>query len=92
MMDAEALGRLIDKYAATLVLYARQWCATPEDVAQDALLKLVAQKKPPQCAVAWLYGVVRKDAISAARSRKRRLRKLADSCLKCQPRTLSYVK
>jgi RNA polymerase sigma-70 factor (ECF subfamily) len=84
MMDAEALGRLIDPYAATLVLYARQRCATPEDAVQDALLKPVAQKKPTQCAVAWLY-----HATSAARSSKRRLRKLADSCLKRQPRTLS---
>jgi len=89
MMDAELLGRLFDQHAAALVLYARQWCATPEDVVQDALLKLVAQKKPTQCAVAWLYRVVRNGAISAARSSKRRLRKLADSCLKCQPRTLS---
>ena len=72
MMDAEVLGRLIDQYAAALVLYARQWCATPEDVVQDALLKLVAQKKPPDRVVPWLYRVVRNGAISAVRSSKRR--------------------
>lgn len=72
MMGPEVLGRLIDQHAAALVLYARQWCATPEDVVQDALLKLVGQKKPPDRPVAWLYRVVRNGAISAARSSRRR--------------------
>jgi RNA polymerase sigma factor (sigma-70 family) len=72
MMGPELLGRLFDDHAAALVLYARQWCATPEDVVQEALLKLVAQKKPPDCLVPWLYRVVRNGAISAARSSKRR--------------------
>jgi RNA polymerase sigma-70 factor (ECF subfamily) len=72
MMGPEVLGRLFDQHAAALVLYARQWCATPEDVVQEALLKLVAQKKPPDQPVPWLYRVVRNSAISAARSSKRR--------------------
>ena len=66
------LGRLIDEHAAALVLYARQWCHTPEDVVQEAFLKLVVQKNPPENAVAWLYRVVRNSALSAARSEKRR--------------------
>jgi len=37
-MDPTFLGRLIDRHAAALVLYARQWCAAPEDVVQDAFL------------------------------------------------------
>jgi RNA polymerase sigma factor (sigma-70 family) len=72
MMGPEQLGRLVDEHAAALVLYARQWCATPEDVVQEALLKLVAQKKLPERVVPWLYRVVRNGAISAARSNKRR--------------------
>jgi RNA polymerase sigma factor (sigma-70 family) len=72
MMGAEFLGRLFDQHAAALVLYARQWCATPEDVVQEALLKLVAQNKPPDRPIAWLFRVVRNGAISAARSSKRR--------------------
>jgi RNA polymerase sigma-70 factor (ECF subfamily) len=71
-MGAELLGRLFDQHAAALVLYARQWCTTPEDVVQEALLKLVSQKKPPDRLVPWLYRVVRNAAISAARSSKRR--------------------
>ena len=72
MMGAELLGRLFDEHAAALVLYARQWCATPEDVVQEALLTLAGQKKPPDRPVAWLFRVVRNGAISAARSSKRR--------------------
>lgn len=72
MMDPEHLGRLIDQHAAALVLYARQWCATPEDIVQEALLKLVSQKRQPDHPVPWLYHVVRNGAISAHRSSKRR--------------------
>src|SRR5215472_6608344 len=71
-MGPELVGRLFDQHAAALVLYARQWCATPEDVVQEALLKLVAQKRPPDRLVPWLYRVVRNAAISAARPSKRR--------------------
>ncbi|MCI0464803.1 MAG: RNA polymerase sigma factor [Gemmataceae bacterium] len=71
-MGPELLGRLVDQHAAALVLYARQWCATPEDVVQEAFLKLVAQKKPPNSPLAWLYRVVRNGALSAARAERRR--------------------
>jgi len=74
MMGPEVLGRLIDEHAAALVLYARQWCATPEDVVQEAFLKLIAQKKPPDRLVSWLYRVVRNAAIDASRSAERRRR------------------
>ena len=74
MMGPEVLGRLIDEHAAALVLYARQWCATPEDVVQEALLKLIAQRKPPDRLVSWLYRVVRNAAIDASRSAERRRR------------------
>ena len=43
-MDSEWLGSLVDRYAAVLELYARQWCDAPEDVVQEAFLKLVAQQ------------------------------------------------
>jgi RNA polymerase sigma-70 factor (ECF subfamily) len=72
MMGPEAFSRLVDEHAGALVLYARQWCSAPEDVVQEALLKLVAQRTPPDHPVAWLYRVVRNVAISAVRSAKRR--------------------
>jgi RNA polymerase sigma-70 factor (ECF subfamily) len=40
-MSPSDVARLIDAHAAPLVLYARQWCAAPEDVVQEAFLKLV---------------------------------------------------
>src|SRR5262245_7214503 len=72
MMGPEQLGRLIDAHAAALTLYARQWCAAPEDVVQEAFLKLTAQPAPPPHVVPWLYAVVRNRAISAARADRRR--------------------
>ena len=42
-MDSDKLGRLIDRLAAALELYARQWCDEPEDVVQEAFVKLAAQ-------------------------------------------------
>jgi RNA polymerase sigma factor (sigma-70 family) len=74
MMGPDVLGRLVDEHAAALTLYARQWCRTPEDVVQDAFVKLVGQKRPPEHPVPWLYRVVRNGAISAARSAERRRR------------------
>jgi RNA polymerase sigma-70 factor (ECF subfamily) len=71
-MGPDELGRLLDRHAPALVLYARQWCAAPEDVVQEAFLKFVGQKEPPRDAVAWLYRVVRNAALTAARSERRR--------------------
>jgi RNA polymerase sigma-70 factor (ECF subfamily) len=68
----ELLGQLLDEHAAALTLYARQWCRAPEDVVQEAFLKLVAQPAPPHHPVAWLYRVVRNAAISAQRAARRR--------------------
>ncbi len=68
----EDLGRLIDEHAAALILYARQWCAAPEDVVQEAFLKLMAQRPPPAHVVPWLYRVVRNGALTAARAERRR--------------------
>jgi RNA polymerase sigma-70 factor (ECF subfamily) len=71
-MGPEPIGHLLDAHAAALTLYARQWCGTPEDVVQEAFLKLAALPAAPPHAVAWLYTVVRRAAISAARSATRR--------------------
>ena len=58
----ELLTRLIDEYGPALVLYARQWCNAPEDVVQEALLRLVEQPALPKDVLAWLYRVVRNAA------------------------------
>ena len=74
-MSPPDVARLIDGHAAALVLYARQWCDAPEDVVQEAFLKLVRQGRPPQDAIAWLYRVVRNGALDAARGARRRQRR-----------------
>jgi RNA polymerase sigma-70 factor (ECF subfamily) len=74
-MSPPDVVRLIDAHAAALVLYARQWCAAPEDVVQEAFLKLVRQGRPPHDAVAWLYRVVRNGALDAAKGDRRRQRR-----------------
>jgi RNA polymerase sigma-70 factor (ECF subfamily) len=71
-MTPPDVARLIDAHAAPLVLYARQWCDAPEDVVQDAFLKLVRLGRPPPDAVAWLYCVVRHGALDAAKMARRR--------------------
>jgi len=85
MMGPEQLGRLVDQYAAALTLYARQWCGAPEDVVQEAFLKLVTQPTPPAHVVPWLYRVVRNAAISASRASHRRRRHEHQAAERAQP-------
>jgi RNA polymerase sigma-70 factor (ECF subfamily) len=73
-MGPQDLGRLIDEHAGALMLYARQWCCCPEDVVQEAFVRLSSQRFPPDNVVAWLHRVVRNAAVSAARSESRRQR------------------
>ncbi len=71
-VDAKFLSRLLDQHSASLVLYAQQWCGSPEDVVQEAILRLMRQQPQPENAVAWLYRVVRNQAIDASRAAGRR--------------------
>jgi RNA polymerase sigma-70 factor (ECF subfamily) len=74
-MTPTDVARLIDGHAAALVLYARQWCDAPEDVVQEAFLKLVCLRGPPRDAVAWLYRVVRNGALDVTKAARRRQRR-----------------
>jgi RNA polymerase sigma-70 factor (ECF subfamily) len=71
------LAELIDRHGPALVLYARQWCAVPEDVVQDAFLKLIALGPQPDDPAAWLYRVVRNRALDAAKTDRRRQKREA---------------
>lgn len=70
--DAKFLSRLLDQHSASLVLYAQQWCGSPEDVVQEAILRLMRQQPLPENPGAWLYRVVRNQAIDASRAAGRR--------------------
>jgi RNA polymerase sigma-70 factor (ECF subfamily) len=75
MMPPHDFARLVDAHGPALMLYARQWCVAPEDVVQDAFLKLAALQTSPRDAVAWLYRVVRNAAIDAGKADRRRRRR-----------------
>lgn len=77
-MDPGEFASLLDTHGPALTLFARGWCAAPEDVVQDAFVKLFALARPPHDPVAWLYRVVRNGAIDAGKTaRRRRLREAA---------------
>ena len=70
-MTPRHLADLIARYGPPLVLFARQWCDGPEDVVQEAFVKLAAAR-PPDDPVAWLYAVVRNAALDAGKAARRR--------------------
>jgi RNA polymerase sigma factor (sigma-70 family) len=70
----EFLSQLIAAHAATLELYARQICDTPEDAVQDAFVRLAAQSQLPSRVLPWLFEVTRNRAVSLQRSTRRRKR------------------
>lgn len=80
-IDRQQLIALHTKYASALVLYARQWCTSPDDAAQEAMIALAEQSPPPQDPAGWLFTATRRRAINQARAEKRRgahHRRLAD--------------
>ena len=84
-MDSQQLGLLIDRHAAALELYARQWCDEPEDVVQEAFVQLSRQSSLPGNVAAWLFRVVRNGAINAGKARRRRLRRETEAAEETRP-------
>src|SRR5437588_10372422 len=84
-MRPELLGRLVNEHAAALTLYARQWCACPEDVVQEAFVRLASVGVVPPNPAAWLFHVVRNRAISAKRGEARRRRHESASARRREP-------
>jgi RNA polymerase sigma-70 factor (ECF subfamily) len=76
-MTGRTIGDLLDRHAAALGLYARQWCAAPEDAVQDAVCKLVGLRSPPDDPAAWLFRAVRNAAIDRGKAEKRRTKREA---------------
>jgi RNA polymerase sigma factor (sigma-70 family) len=84
-VDPQQLTRLLDEHGAALVLYAQQWCETPEDIVQEALLSLMRQPQAPENIVGWLYRVVRNAAVDASRRQRRRSRREAAAACRGEP-------
>ncbi|HAN97044.1 MAG TPA: sigma-70 family RNA polymerase sigma factor [Planctomycetaceae bacterium] len=73
----DEIERLARRYGAALVLYARSWFDSPDDIVQDALLELLRQSSWPVRPIAWLYGAIRYRALHRRRERDRRRRREA---------------
>jgi RNA polymerase sigma-70 factor (ECF subfamily) len=71
-LTAQLLAELLDRHGAALKLYAQQWCRSPDDVVQQALIEFAGCREVPTNPAAWLFATVRRRAISRARSDKRR--------------------
>ncbi len=65
---------LFERCGSALVLYARQWLSAEgaEDAVQRAFIKLMGAADEPDYPKAWLYRVVRNEAMNVLRNRKRR--------------------
>ena len=77
-MDRERfdeIERIARCYGAALVLYARAWFDSPDDIVQEALLELLRQNKWPDRPIPWLYGAIRFRALHRRRERDRRRRR-----------------
>jgi RNA polymerase sigma factor (sigma-70 family) len=81
----DTLIRLLDEQGPALVLHARQWCDTPEDVVHDVFLHLMFHAEAPVNPVGWLYAAVRNKAMNAARAGRRRARHEATAAEKQVP-------
>lgn len=66
------LEQLVEAIGGSLVLFARQWCSSPDDALQEALLELATRDPAPRSPKAWLFRVVRNKAMNLARAERRR--------------------
>ena len=72
VLSSQQLTELWHSHAAALLLLARGRCSAPEDCVQEAFIRLATQEPVPDSPVAWLYRVVRNEAVSQVRSQERR--------------------
>jgi RNA polymerase sigma-70 factor (ECF subfamily) len=71
-IEPTVLGRLYREHAPVLRLFARQWGGSAEDLVQTAFVRLAQQSPPPEQVLAWLYRVVRNEALATHRGAARR--------------------
>jgi RNA polymerase sigma factor (sigma-70 family) len=72
--DLQQVAGMVVERSAALALYARQWldAASADDVVQEALVALLAERHPPLDPIAWMFRAVRNAAIDHARAASRR--------------------
>jgi RNA polymerase sigma-70 factor (ECF subfamily) len=70
-MHPHTLQELFANLGNALVLYARQWCKSPEDAVQEAFMDLARCSPEPNSPKAWLYTATRRKAQNIARAESR---------------------
>jgi RNA polymerase sigma-70 factor (ECF subfamily) len=75
-MDPEQLARWFDAYSQRLMLYARHWLGEDqaEDAVQVAFARLMGQLREPRDVQAWLFRIVRNEAVTRLRRQARHAR------------------
>jgi RNA polymerase sigma-70 factor (ECF subfamily) len=68
MLDSARFTALFSTHAPTLLLYARQLNSDPEDVVQEAFIRLLSQTVEPREVRPWLLRTVRNLAIDRRRA------------------------
>ncbi len=71
-VDATLIADMFDRHGSALALYASQWTEAADDCVQEAIVELARQAEAPENPPAWLYRVVRRRALTAARASRRR--------------------
>jgi DNA-directed RNA polymerase specialized sigma24 family protein len=71
-MDSGELERLVERHRKALRLLAATICTNPDDAVQQSFMKLATLDSKPANPAAWLYRVVKNEAISQFRSETRR--------------------
>jgi RNA polymerase sigma-70 factor (ECF subfamily) len=71
-LEPKDLGRLYRQHAPALLLYARQWGESCEDLVQETFVRLAQQSPPPEPVLPWLYHVLRNQALANYRGTIRR--------------------
>jgi RNA polymerase sigma factor (sigma-70 family) len=71
-ISSQYLDELLTSHGSALVLFARQWCADPDDALQEALIDLASQRVTPLDPVAWLFTATKRKALNQARGASRR--------------------
>ncbi|MCO8123770.1 sigma-70 family RNA polymerase sigma factor [Stieleria sp. TO1_6] len=66
------ITELFDRHANALVLFARNWCQSPEDAVQAAFVDLSQLPTSPRNPLAWLYRTTKCKALNVARAEMRR--------------------
>ena len=72
IVDARLIAELLRQHGEALHRYAAQWTVSPEDCVQEAMVKLAGLKELPDSPAAWLYRVIRNDALNRGRGERRR--------------------